>query len=231
MPGQGWIKLHRELCHDQLWLSEPFTRGQALVDLFLLANHADGFFRVRGLKIPVLRGQVGYSELSLSKRWQWSRSKVKRFILELQNEGQLRQQIYLKNSIITIVNYDSHQETEQQNTQENKSQKSNKETTKEHQTNINKNEKNEKNEKNNYTPEFELFYITYPRPEEKSRTFNNWLRCLKSYSIEQLMTACHNYKTAKTGTDIQYIKTSANFLGRDNFFIDYLEGSTNGKNQ
>ena len=126
--SEGWIKLHRQLCNHEIWLSEPFARGQAWVDLLLLANHKDGFIRVRGLKIPVLRGQVGWSELKLSKRWKWSRSKVRRFLNELKTEQQIEQQINLKISIITIVNYDEHQQKEQQNEQ----QKDNRKTTERH---------------------------------------------------------------------------------------------------
>lgn len=73
-----------------------------------------------------------------------------------------------------------------------------------------------------YTLEFEKFYSEYPRPEDKRRTFNNWKTCLKSYSVDQLMTACHNYKRAKAGKDVEFIKSSANFLGKEKPFEDYL---------
>jgi hypothetical protein len=73
-----------------------------------------------------------------------------------------------------------------------------------------------------YTPEFEIFYSEYPRPEDKRRSFNNWKTQLKHYSVEQLMTACRNYKAVKSGTEKQYLKSSANFLGRERPFEDYL---------
>lgn len=79
-----------------------------------------------------------------------------------------------------------------------------------------------KKSKNIYTAEFEIFYSEYPRPEDKRRTFNNWKNCLKQYTVEDLMKACRNYKTVKAGTDKQYLKSSANFLGRDRPFEDYL---------
>ena len=143
----GWIKLYRKLSLNEMWLSEPFTRGQAWVDLMMLANHKDGFIRVRGIKIPILRGQVGWSELKLSGRWKWSRSKVRRFIFELQNEQQIEQQIILKNSVLTILNYDYYQGEEQQKEQQNERQTNNKKTTEEQQKDTNKNDKNEENDK------------------------------------------------------------------------------------
>lgn len=53
----GWIKLHRTLTMHELWTAEPFTRGQAWVDLLLLANHRPGHIRKRGILVEVERGQ------------------------------------------------------------------------------------------------------------------------------------------------------------------------------
>ena len=105
----GWIKLHRQICDNQDWLSEPFTRGQAWVDLLLLANHADGFLRVRGVKMPVKRGQCGWSAVKLSSRWQWSRGKVNRFLKELETAQQIVQQKNNVTCLITIVKYNEYQ--------------------------------------------------------------------------------------------------------------------------
>jgi phage replication O-like protein O len=77
--------------------------------------------------------------------------------------------------------------------------------------------------KNKYTTEFENFYAEYPRQEDKNRTFTNWKTQLKKYTVEQLMAACSNYKKAKAGTEKQFLKSSANFLGKEKPFEDYLE--------
>jgi len=105
----GWVKIHRQLSSTDLWLSEPFTRGQAWVDLIILTNHKDGFYRVRGIKINVKRGQCGWSEVALSKRWQWSRGKVRRFLCELETVHQIVQQKTNVTTLINIVNYDRYQ--------------------------------------------------------------------------------------------------------------------------
>jgi phage replication O-like protein O len=73
-----------------------------------------------------------------------------------------------------------------------------------------------------YPSDFEKFYSEYPRPEDKRRTYNNWRTCLKTHTVEQLIAACRNYKSAKAGTEKQFLKTSANFLGREKPFEDYL---------
>jgi hypothetical protein len=73
---RGYIKLFRKMQDNKLWLSEPFTRSQAWIDLILLANHRPGVIRVRGNRVDVKRGQVGWSQVALAKRWKWSRGKV-----------------------------------------------------------------------------------------------------------------------------------------------------------
>lgn len=110
MSGVGYIKAYRELAfHEELWLSEKFTRGQAWVDLLMLANFKRGYIRIRGNKITIERGQVGWSELRLSKRWQWSRTKVRAFLGELQNDERISIKRNTKTTIITILNYDIYQ--------------------------------------------------------------------------------------------------------------------------
>lgn len=104
-----WIKLHCQLAHHDLWLMEPFTRGQAWVDLLMLAQTKPGWIMVRGISIDLDRGQVGYSELSLSERWKWSRNKVRLFIDTLRKRQMVDVKKDNKTTIITILNFDSYQ--------------------------------------------------------------------------------------------------------------------------
>jgi len=144
----GWIKVHRKILESQVWTSEPFSRGQAWVDLLLLANHEYGFFYLRDHKIEVQRGQVGWSHLKLSQRWKWSRTKVKRFIKDLEKEQQVVQQQSHSTSVITILNYEEYQEKEQQ--------KDNRKATEKQQKDTNKKNK-EEIKKNKEVPAFEDF--------------------------------------------------------------------------
>jgi len=105
----GWVLIWREMFEDKLWLSEPFTRGQAWVDLILLANHAPGSFYIRGNVVKVKRGQVSRSETALAERWQWSRGKVRRYIRMLETGQQIVQQKNFLITLITITNYDRYQ--------------------------------------------------------------------------------------------------------------------------
>lgn len=140
----GWIKLHRQIQDNPLYFSEPFTRSSAWIDLILLANHKDAFFYKRGVKIDVKVGQVGYDIESLSKRWQWSRGKVERFIKQLENEQQVVRQKSNVTTLISIVKYKEYQSDSKPNSKP--SSKANGQQTVK-QTDTNKNEENENNEK------------------------------------------------------------------------------------
>ena len=126
--NNGWISIHRKILDDEEWLSEPFTRSQAWIDVLLIANHKSNSFYVRGNLINVSRGQFAYGETELAKRWKWSRDKVRRFLHVLETRQQIIQQKSRVLSIYTVVNYEMYQ---QNNTTD--------ETTEKQQKNINNN--------------------------------------------------------------------------------------------
>jgi hypothetical protein len=143
--NKGWVRLHRKIEDNFLWLLEPFTKGQAWVDLFLNANHKDGKMCIRGNTIEIKRGQIGWSELTMAKRWKWSKNRVRRFLKLLEMEQQIIQQKdrYIT-TIITILKYEEHQNDTADGTAERQQKDSRRY--------INKNDKNEKNVKNTMQP-------------------------------------------------------------------------------
>ena len=112
----GWIKLDRKIMdNDLLWgCDEPFSRGQAWIDLLLLANHKDGRLSIRGEMVDVKRGDVNRSLRFLAKRWGWSVGKVTRFIEKLECEGMVTKKQNTRwnttTEAITIVNYAYYQD-------------------------------------------------------------------------------------------------------------------------
>jgi len=107
--NEGWIRLHRAPDANPLWLLEPFTKAQAWVDIVLNANYTQGVMSVRGNIITIERGQLGWSEVTMAKRWRWSRDKVRRFLSYLEDGQNIRQQKTQITTIITICNYDKYQ--------------------------------------------------------------------------------------------------------------------------
>lgn len=142
----GRIKLHRKLLDNDLWGSEPFTRGQAWVDLILLANHKPGYIYVRDHKINLKRGDVGWSQNRLSERWSWSRTKVRGFLDMLEKEHQVKQIKSKSYTVIRLINYKDYQRNEDKKTT-GKQQKDNSSTTEKQQKDTNNNDKNVKNVK------------------------------------------------------------------------------------
>lgn len=107
--AEGWFSLQRSLLKSDFWTEEPFTRAQAWVDMIGLANFADSIMRINGRKIPLQRGQIGWTEEALGLRWKWSRGKVRRFLQDITSEGWISQEMVQLKNIITICNYNEYQ--------------------------------------------------------------------------------------------------------------------------
>ena len=76
----SYIKIDRGLKKNALWLERPFSKGQAWVDLLLLAQGVEMDKHYRGQVQHMEPGTVYTSVLYLSNRWGWSRNKVYRFL-------------------------------------------------------------------------------------------------------------------------------------------------------
>jgi hypothetical protein len=105
----GYLYISRKLQDSWLWTTEPFTKGQAWVDMIMLANYEAGSILVRGIKVDIKRGQIGRSETTLCSRWGWSRSKLRNFLNMLEKEQQIVQQKTNVINVVTIINYDFYQ--------------------------------------------------------------------------------------------------------------------------
>jgi len=145
--AKGWIKLYRQLQESKVWSGESFSRGQAWVDLLLSANHKPGVMFVRGVPVPVDRGEVGQSTRTLAKRWRWSRGKTIRFLVYLESVQQIVQQKSNVSTVIRIVNYDTYQADDTTDDTTDGPQTGHRRATDGPQTGRNKKEENEENEK------------------------------------------------------------------------------------
>ena len=183
--SQGWISLHRKLQNNPLWSSEPFTRGQAWVDLLLLANHEEGYIYVRDHKINIKRGDVGWSQNRLSERWQWSRTKIRKFLNDLEKEQQIKQLKSKSYTVIRLINYNDYQQEKQQ---ENK-----RKTTERQQEDTNNNDNNVNND--NISPLISDFLnikkMEEPLTKEQGETL------IKEYgemNVKEILMQMENWK-------------------------------------
>lgn len=98
----------------------PWTRAEALMDLYGLASFKDSSFRTdRGILVDVKRGQCAWSIKSLADRWSWSTTKVNCFLKELESVSHIVAQKDNVTTITTMLFYDpSKQEVSQNGSQE-----------------------------------------------------------------------------------------------------------------
>lgn len=101
----GWIKVDRKLLEHDLWKDKPFSKGQAWLDLLLLANYKDSTVKYQGKVITCKRGTVYRSISSLARRWGWSRKKTTAFIRTLEGTGMVTAKVTTQGTTLTIENY------------------------------------------------------------------------------------------------------------------------------
>jgi len=120
MAKIGWIRLHRSIEDWGYYFSEPFSRGQAWIDLILLARYEDkpSYLYVRGNKITIERGQLAWTVDKLAIRWMWSRKRVDGFLKTLEKELQITRQKTATVTLTTVLNYEKFQPKELQTEQQ-----------------------------------------------------------------------------------------------------------------
>jgi hypothetical protein len=110
MENGGWILLHRKSLNHWLYNeNRPHTRREAWEDLLLLANHNDGKFLLGEDLINCERGQLIRSLESLAKYFNWTKSRVRRFLKLLENDHMIGTESLTKTTRITICNYEYYQ--------------------------------------------------------------------------------------------------------------------------
>ena len=107
----GWIKIDRGLLDSSIWnTGEPFTKGQAWIDLLLSANFEDTEEIVGYETIKVPRGSFMTTTRELSQRWRWSVAKTAQFLLFLTSQRMIKKNANTKRTLITIIKYSDFQD-------------------------------------------------------------------------------------------------------------------------
>lgn len=146
MVKQGWMPIYRKLQENHLWEDKPFAKGQAWIDLLLLANHTDNKFVLGNELMTVEAGSFVTSVEKLKHRWGWSNTKVINFLKLLENDGMIVKKSDTKKTVITIVNYGDYAVYEKTKTMP-KRYENDTETIRKHTNNNENNYNNENNEK------------------------------------------------------------------------------------
>ncbi|ABR47067.1 phage protein [Alkaliphilus metalliredigens QYMF] len=143
MNSKGWISLHRQMQNHWLWDDKPFSKGQAWMDLLMMANHQENKFLLGNELIKVERGSFVTSELKMIKRWGWSKTKLRNFFKLLEEDEMIMKKTDKKKTILTICNYNEYQTSENHKETMREPQENQVKTTKKPQENTNNNDNNE----------------------------------------------------------------------------------------
>ena len=103
--NNSFFILRKRIQQHWLWEDKPFAKGQAWIDLLMMANFKDGEIYSKGEIIPVKRGQVFRTIKFLSDRWGWSRKKTMSFLKQLENQKMAISKGTPQGTLITIENY------------------------------------------------------------------------------------------------------------------------------
>lgn len=113
--AEGWIKIKRSLS-DKGWAKKP-EYVALWVHLLLMANHAKSEYFWNGKVIDLQAGQLITGRKALATISGISESNVERILKVFENEQQIEQQKTSTSRLISIVNWDKHQNVGQRSGQ------------------------------------------------------------------------------------------------------------------
>ena len=192
--SKGWISIDRKIQEHYFWKEKRvFSKLEAWLDILLNVNHKEKKVVIKNTLFIVKRGQSINSQLTWSKRWNWNRSKVKRFLEMLENDNMVELKTNNKTSILTVCKYDSYQDAKTSN----EHQMNIKRTSNEHQTNTNNNVNNVNNDNNdNKKEKKEIFNFrkSLINLGAKEELVIDWLKVRKNKKATNTKTALNGFK-------------------------------------
>jgi hypothetical protein len=105
--NNGWIQLHRTI--HKHWIWKDANKLKWWIDILLTVNHTDAKILIGNALIECKRGQSINSLETWAKRWGVSKSKVRRFLILLQNDSMIVSESVQKTTRITVCKYESYQ--------------------------------------------------------------------------------------------------------------------------
>jgi len=221
--SKGYVSIHRELFDHWVWKDKPFSRGQAWIDLILMANHCDSKIMFDGRFVEVGRGDIITSSVKLSERWGWSRNKVSLFLKNLESDQMVITKTDSKKTALTICNYSDWQDSQTAKEQQKDSRKTAEGQQKDTINNVN-NSNNEKEVK--HMSVFEAWQSEKIHIHKGiSKAIEQQLNKLTAHQAEEVITAIKNYAKAFRDSNYYYnnVWTLDTFIKQSNGYKQWLD--------
>jgi hypothetical protein len=193
----GWIKIHRSITNHWLYSEKRvYSKLEAWYDMLIAVNYSDTKTIIKGKLYEVKRGQSILSLESWGKRWNWDKSKVRRFFNLLENDSMIELKCDNTTTHLTVCKYESYQG--ERNTDETPVKR--KRNTRE--TNI----RNKENKEENIYRDFEHLSISVDE-------FNKLCIDYTKQQIDEILDQIENNANNKKYTSL-YL-TAKNWLSRN----------------
>jgi uncharacterized phage protein (TIGR02220 family) len=227
---KGWIPVHRQLQEHWLWADKPFSKGQAWIDMLMLANHDDNKFLLGNELVEVKTGSFITSELKLMERWGWGKAKTRAFLDLLQKDGMITKISDRKKTTIIVENYSVYALCETTA----KPQTDRKQTTNRPQADTNNNYNNDNNDKqiNIYTVVVDYLNekagTSYRATTKKTKEVIH-ARLAEGFTVEDFKTVIDKKCSEWIGTEFEQYLRPATLFGTK--FESYLNAKVVTKKQ
>jgi len=109
---QGWILLHRKFLSNFLWTeNRTFSKAEAWIDILFEVRFCEeqDEVMIKNAFITCDRGQSLNSLETWAKRWNWSKSATRRFLLLLKRQKMVLIENVKKTTRLTVCNYETYQ--------------------------------------------------------------------------------------------------------------------------
>ena len=208
----GWIKIHRSIVDHWLYTEKrTFSKFEAWNDILLMVNFIDAKSMIKGKLYEIKRGQSILSLESWGKRWNWDKSKVRRFMNALQSDAMIVLESDNITTRLTVCKYETYQGERNANETPTKRKRN----ANEHQTTPIKEREEEKKEEEEQKRlsliVFEEFWNLYNKKLNKEDSVSAFKK-IKSSEYEVIKNHIPNF--VKTFKDKQYQPYFSTYLNK-----------------
>lgn len=117
MASNGWVKIHRKMFDNPI-VCKDADHLAVWIYLLLQATHKEMSVVFDKKRMTLKKGQLITGRKIISEKTKVSESKVQRIIKSFVDEQQIEQQTTNRKRLITVINWELYQETEQQSEQQ-----------------------------------------------------------------------------------------------------------------